>query len=230
MLKIKLKCRQCGKPFETSLYLIKIGKGKFCSNFCFRQSRKTREERKCLVCGESFEVLQCEIKKGSGKYCSRKCYAHSLKGFIHPNFKGRRYTSLKSIKVERKCLICGEVFKVFKSKVKAGGGKYCSRKCFSNSCIGIGHPNWKGGRTIKEGYVFIYNPNHPYCNQRGYVREHRLVMEKRVGRYLETVEIVHHIDENPQNNLPENLELFENSNEHLKYHREQRKKQDLMSV
>lgn len=38
--------------------------------------------------------------------------------------------------------------------------------------------------------------------------EHRLVMEKSIGRFLNENEVVHHIDENPRNNSIENLRLM----------------------
>ena len=77
--------------------------------------------------------------------------------------------------------------------------------------------NWKGGRTGNGGgYVAIYSPDHPFANRK-YVLEHRLVMEKRLGRYLKPTEIVHHIDGNKQNNLDENLVLT-NRAEHAKEH------------
>jgi len=78
--------------------------------------------------------------------------------------------------------------------------------------------NWKGGRYIAHGYVMVYCPNHPTCQRRksrsNYVFEHRLVMEKHLGRYLESHEIVHHVDGNKQNNSLENLRLF-----HTKQHK-----------
>src|SRR5689334_22036255 len=46
---------------------------------------------------------------------------------------------------------------------------------------------WKGGRRIdKDGYVLIYAPDHPQATKAGYVREHRLVMEQHLERYLES--------------------------------------------
>ena len=66
--------------------------------------------------------------------------------------------------------------------------------------------NWKGGRRIINGYVFLYVPDHPYAVN-GIVQEHRLVMEKHLGRYLEPYEVVHHLDGNRQNNAIENLEV-----------------------
>jgi len=57
-------------------------------------------------------------------------------------------------------------------------------------------------------YKLIYNPDHPYTTKMGYVREHRLAMEKHLGRYLKKNEIVHHIDGNGLNNILSNLELM----------------------
>lgn len=56
----------------------------------------------------------------------------------------------------------------------------------------------------------------------GYVKEygrhqHRVVMEKILGRKLVKGEIVHHIDHNKKNNDPSNLELMTQS-EHISRH------------
>ncbi len=76
---------------------------------------------------------------------------------------------------------------------------------------------WKGGRQLdNDGYVLIYSPDHPSKNAAGYVREHRLVMEKILGRYLDPKEVVHHKDDNPANNDPSNLELFGSNADHLR--------------
>lgn len=81
---------------------------------------------------------------------------------------------------------------------------------------GPDNPSWKGGVTLdKDGYVLRYTPNHPYANKGGYVREHRLVMEKMIGRYLRPEEVPHHKDDDPSNNHPDNLQLFENNGVHL---------------
>lgn len=50
---------------------------------------------------------------------------------------------------------------------------------------GAANPNWRGGRTVDpRGYVLIKMPEHPAADVRGYVYEHRLVMERELGRYL----------------------------------------------
>lgn len=82
------------------------------------------------------------------------------------------------------------------------------------------NPNWKGGKRHGGlGYVVIYKPNHPFCNRQKCVYEHRLVMEKHLGRYLRPEEVVHHINRIRNDNRIKNLMLFENSKKHLNHHK-----------
>jgi hypothetical protein len=83
---------------------------------------------------------------------------------------------------------------------------------------GAGHPEWKGGRVInKDGYIEIYTPNHPAQRKHTkYILEHRLNMERHLGRFLIRGEVVHHRDGDKQNNSIENLELFATNAEHLR--------------
>ena len=84
-----------------------------------------------------------------------------------------------------------------------------------------GNGMWKGGRCKCNtfGYVFIKNRNHPFCNQQGYVREHRLVVEKYLGRYLTKEESVHHINEIKDDNRIENFIVFTSDGYHRVFHR-----------
>jgi hypothetical protein len=76
--------------------------------------------------------------------------------------------------------------------------------------------NWNGGRTVdKHGYILVKAPDHPEANHSGYVREHRLVAEKMLGRRLRPGEVVHHINDDPADNRPENLIVFETNGHHL---------------
>ena len=54
-------------------------------------------------------------------------------------------------------------------------------------------------------YKFVFCPGHPGVNSKGYIYEHILVVEKMLGRFLKSEEVVHHIDENKSNNIPNNL-------------------------
>lgn len=74
------------------------------------------------------------------------------------------------------------------------------------SCPGELHPRWKGGRLVDpDGYVLCWCPDHPNARQNGYVLEHRLVMERVLGRLLRRDEIVHHRNGDRRDNAPANL-------------------------
>jgi hypothetical protein len=80
--------------------------------------------------------------------------------------------------------------------------------------IGENALNWKGGRRLSyAGYVLIYSPNHPHSGGGKCVCEHRLIMEKYIGRYLYPWETVHHINGIKDDNRIKNLKLLP-GNEH----------------
>jgi hypothetical protein len=92
------------------------------------------------------------------------------------------------------------------------------RKQKQNKENGFHPPNWKGEKYIhSSGYVSVNKPDHPRANNSNRVKEHVLVAEKKLGRYLKDNEIVHHIDFDKQNNSAENLCVM-NKLDHLMMH------------
>lgn len=53
----------------------------------------------------------------------------------------------------------------------------------------------------------------------GTVLEHRYIAEQKLGRKLTAFEVVHHIDENRENNDPENLLVFRTQSDHARFHK-----------
>ena len=105
-----------------------------------------------------------------------------------------------------------------------------SKKKMSDAQIAEKNNAWKGGRIIQEGYILILKRNHPYASKKGYVREHRLIMEKQLGRYLKPKEVVHHENKITDANYPENLGLFESKGKHLAYHNHQNRIEEQLGI
>jgi len=85
---------------------------------------------------------------------------------------------------------------------------------------------YKDGDTRMDaaGYVLERRSNHPAAHWDGFVPQHRLVVEKRLGRYLSGMEAVHHINKIRSDNRDENLRLFPTHSEHIGFHHLQKAK------
>lgn len=115
------------------------------------------------------------------------------------------------IKLQLICSECGTTFTKPPSVVKLGKGKYCSQIC----------ANRAKGRTVSiprqlrsNGYVYVKTWDHPFRSKQNLIAEHRLVVEKKIGRFLTRREMVHHIDRIKTNNSADNLFLCRNNTEH----------------
>jgi hypothetical protein len=164
--------------------------------------------KNCLVCNKQFKTTEYFIKHGWGKTCSISC--------------SRKLIGKRKIR-EYKCCACKKSFRAYEKK-----RKFCSKACFGKAQRGRIISEITRKRLIEShkrclkvkaagGYVAIYLPDHPDANG-NYVLEHRLEMEKHIGRRLSQGEIVHHIDGDKSNNHISNLILFPNHSAHTKFH------------
>jgi len=133
------------------------------------------------------------------------------------------YFSKKYNKIIRKncygkilrCKECNNIFFSYLVNIKNGRGLYCSKECINKY---KNNPNWKGGEVDSGyGYLMVLQKDHPYRNNRDYVMKHRIIVEKYIGRYLKSNEVVHHVNKNKKDNRIKNLMVFNNDGAHRNF-------------
>ena len=85
-----------------------------------------------------------------------------------------------------KCPICSS--EVTRKTRDGKNQKFCSHECYAKN-----RPP-RGAYVEKveiSGYLYIYQPDHPNAMKRGYIAEHRLALEKKLGRLLRSDEAMH---------------------------------------
>ena len=109
----------------------------------------------------------------------------------------------KELSREKIARLCG----VAKGAILYWMKKYnIPRRSISEATSGGGNGNWKNGKRMHgNGYVYTLKPEHPRATKKGYILQHRLVMEEKLGRYLTPTEVVHHNNGIKDDNRVENL-------------------------
>jgi len=175
----------------------------------------------CIICKKPFEVWPCLDRI---RCCSRKCSDISKKG-RHLSLEHRKKLSIIA---KQKGFGLWMVGKKLSSETRlkqrtARLGKHFGpmslqgRKNLSFAHRGNKHA-WKGGITYVNGYVLIKHYTHPFADKRHYILRSHLVVEEKIGRYLKSGEIIHHINGIITDDRPENLYLFSNIKKHRNYH------------
>jgi uncharacterized Zn-finger protein len=168
----------------------------------------TRIVKDCSYCGK--QLLLTAGRVTLNNYCSIGCSSRArsatmkgkLRGSDSPYWTGR---------IDKLCETCGRLIKISPCEDKRGGGRFCSRKCFfiaSGRLHGRKSPQFRGGVAKSGGYTLI-TPKEYLDNGSGprYIREHRDVVEKSIGRTLSKSEHVHHINGIKNDNRLKNLAI-----------------------
>lgn len=163
----------------------------------------------CFNCKKPFKA-----REHDRKFCSSKCYHDSTKGKSSWNKGKKRWWSSPT---EFKKGHPAPKTAFYKGQPAWNKGKKCPW------CTGAKNFNFNNYRINDCGYIAVLSPNHPHKNNKGYVREHRLVAEKCLGRFLTKKEIIHHINGIITDNRPENLYLFSDQCSHSIFHQHKHK-------
>lgn len=139
------------------------------------------------------------------------------------------------MRVTRHCATCARPFSVLSSVVARGQGRFCSVRCRAanpdfragisararaRDIRGANNPNWKGGQVVGvDGRLLVYCPGDPEAKYLGgtHALRYRLVAREKLGRPLRDDEVVHHINGDPTDDRPENLEVTVQSR-HARHH------------
>ena len=155
-----------------------------------------------------------------------------LKGTLNPAWKGGEHDYTcevcgKAFK-RRPCYVARSRRNGFKLLTCSKG---CSNRVYKRLALGNKNPSWKDGRTKTKKTCpacrleFVGRSHNIYCSTTCYgtamtwgrqapesakrnFKEYRKIAEEKIGRELESHEVVHHIDGNPQNNDPANLKVM----------------------
>jgi len=115
--------------------------------------------------------------------------------------------------MEITCAYCGKKSNIQPSR-RAYKNKFCNWSCLTKyRQIHPAHNRKPIGSKIKDTKNYIRIK----VSKNGWDKEHRLVMEKYLGRKLKRGEEVHHIDGNKQDNRIENLFLIDKKNHSRKH-------------
>jgi hypothetical protein len=152
-----------------------------------KQATAEQREKALLIYQDTLDVRKAS--EGSGLSRAQVRWTLKLQG-IRPsgNSGGACYTHLPKL---REMLAAGATF-VDVAKAIGTNHHRVSEFVRKHSIPytpwtrnGAGNPCWRGGEvTDKDGYILVLRPDHPNCDRHGYVRKHRLVMEKSLGRHL----------------------------------------------
>ena len=82
----------------------------------------------------------------------------------------------------------------------------------------LGDERRYGRKIVDAGYVYVYLPDHPHANADGYVAEHVVVASRALGKRLPKGAIVHHVNENREDNQNTNLVICQSAGYHALLH------------
>lgn len=139
----------------------------------------TKMNDKCRICFIDIHRTKGDIKNGLRIYCSLKCRGLGKRNRVH-----------------YKCEMCNKKTSAAACRYKKSENHFCSCLC---------RAKFKSRQAFESAVGFIDSNGYRVIHAK---LEHRLIMEKILGRRLQKKESVHHKNGKRADNKPKNLELF----------------------
>jgi 5-methylcytosine-specific restriction endonuclease McrA len=192
-VKVALTCAWCGKGFERPLYeherALKRGmKDAYCCKVCAQAHHAIKNAKACGHCGKAMPGRRGE------RYCSVEC-------------KIAARAAAKKTLPDRACLWCGTTF-----TPKVAKAQHCSRTCadaaHSQRMKGKGNSNYKTGTSYAKWYAEmrpLIMERDDHCCVVCQSKAQTEVVTWKGQQVSRTTLTIHHINEDPADNAPENL-------------------------
>jgi hypothetical protein len=187
-MKIQHNCDFCKRKIPRKPWMFgSKARNYFCSVLCrnrwlgARKKRAAATNKTCKFCKRSFVIARWQLRnKGRLRlYCSYKCH---------------KLDHTKTVN----CALCGKLLIIPNSKRTRSKNHFCSAQHH--------YTFWKNSTNSsgvdRHGYIWVR------INGSKRKMQHRVVMEKRLGRLLHPHEKVHHLNGRRADNRDRNLELW----------------------
>lgn len=221
-------CLQCGKEFSVR----RSSKLKYCCGECGHKARENSAVKICKCCGKEFKVIK--RREETALYCSKHCADTAKKAAPNTTClqcgKPIHRKPYQQSKNKYGDFCSYECLNIWKQTAYKGSGNH------QYGLKGSLNASYKGdeiqGKNINQIDDLIYCPNHPRASKTGRLRKYIYLVEQNYklfdekyfyfdgeNHYLKKGVVVHHIDQDHNNNTISNLMPLTIS-EHTKIHQQ----------